>query len=180
MANPSPFDRTKAAALFVRYADTLGARLVRRYRGVDPDLVSSAAVDAIMSAATDPDFPTPDDPDCAIRLARMARDRLRSTLRSEARRRLRETKYQNDVTSGRSDGPEPHERLEDRELADDLRRRIAPNHLEAAALDLMLSGVSNPADLAARLNIDLRPARILSDRLRQRICRERRRREENP
>lgn len=166
---PTP-DRTLAADLFERFSDSLESRLARWYRGVDPQIVADAVVEAILAAAQ----PGGDTSEWAM--ARYARDRLRVFLRSQSRRKKREEKS---VTTDIAAAPSPLEVLEVRELAANCREIIATTEVERRALDVWLTGVTDPAELAAKLGIERQDAVRVLARFRQRIKRERDRQEED-
>ncbi|QEL16607.1 hypothetical protein [Limnoglobus roseus] len=138
--------RTRAAELYERFALVVAGRLERRYRGVDPQRVADAVVDAILRLCGAWDAPA----NLARVLTGFARQRLRVLLRGEVRRKRREA-----ATAPRSDTTLS---LEDRELAAALREAVATTTAERLALDSWLAGTP-PADAA------------LLARLRQRIHR---------
>ncbi len=167
---PPAFDPTLAAALYERHSDALEARLAGRYRGVDPQVIADAVVEAVLAAAK------PGGDACEWAMARHARDRLRVFLRSQTRRKRREEKS---VTTDLAAAPSPLEVVEVRELAATCRESIAATDDERRALDVWLSGVTDPAELASRLGIEREEAVRVLARFRQRIKRERDRQEED-
>jgi hypothetical protein len=169
---PPAHDPTLAADLYERFSDALEARLARRYRGVDPQLVADAVVEAVLAAAA----PGGDTSELAV--ARHARDRLRLFLRSHSRRKKREEKS---VTTDLAAAPSPLDVLAVRELAARWRDAIATTDAERRALDAWLTGVTDPAELGATLGTEREDAARVLARFRQRIKRERdRHQEENP
>lgn len=173
MSAPPAFDPTRAADLFERFTDRLTARLVRRYPGVDEQLVADAVVEAIIAAAA------PGGDASELAMGRHARDRLRVFFRSDRRRRAREEKsVTTDIAAAPSPADEAADRelaARDREIAGRIRVRVAVTNDERAALDLWLAGVTDPADLAAKLGIARADAVRVLARFRKRIERERRR-----
>ena len=164
--------RTLAAERFARFGEHVATRLLRRYRGVDPDAVTDAVVEAILAAPAD-------EPDVTRFLYSFARQRLRVVLRGNSRRRHREEKYSRlPVTAGRTGDPSPIEALAGDELAAELRTRIAPSAEDRAVLDFWLAGVTDPTELAKRLGYPpgesgRAMAVTVLARLRKRIQRER-------
>ncbi|MCZ2342974.1 MAG: hypothetical protein LC104_14465 [Bacteroidales bacterium] len=172
--------RVWAADLFLRFAETVTQRLCRRYRNVDPDLVADAVTEAILAA-------DPQTESVLKFLYSHARQRLRVALRSQIRRRGRETKYSDRrVTDDRNSGPSPADATADRELAAAARERLATTPEDRATLNLWLNGVSDPKVLARQLGLPAndtgtQQAARLFARLRKRIQREREReRQQHP
>ena len=166
---PPAFDPTLAAALYERHSDALEARLAGRYRGVDPQAIADAVVEAVLAAAK------PGGDACEWAMARHARDRLRVFLRSQSRRKRREEKS---VTTDLAAAPSPLELLAIRELAAACRETIATADDERRILDVWLTGVTDPAELAAKLGVEREEAVRVLARFRQRMKRERDRRED--
>lgn len=128
--------RTRAADLYERFALPVANRLERRYRGVDPQRVADAVVDAVLRFAISESA----DPRT---LTAFARQRLRVLLRGDARRRRREEAVRPRDNAGPS--------LEDRELATALREQIATTAEERSALDGWLTDTPADATVLARL-----------------------------
>jgi hypothetical protein len=169
--------RTRLAVLYNRFGDDVHDLLRRRYRGVDPDAITDAVMSAVLKTPADAD---PDAADFLYRLADRARDKLRSALRGDRRRRTREEKYARAVTTRLAAAPCPVDVLADAEAAAAIRDRIARTDTERRVWDLKQSGVTDPAELAARLGGSKSAARTVLARFRKRIERERSRTEDSP
>jgi hypothetical protein len=174
--------RTLAADLYNRFAPALSARLARRYPGMDPQRVADAVVMAILFLSRN--FQRFNSRLASLQtfLLVIARRKLEKLLCADSRRTAREQQKARDaVTTEASAGQSLLDRLGDRELAERARREIARTDEERRVLDLWLAGETDPAAIAAALQLDgpreqqaAHMATVLA-RLRQRIhrCRER-------
>jgi hypothetical protein len=152
--------RTRAAELFEAYADQASQQLARRYRGVDPQRVADAVVEAVLFISRDWDRHSTNT---AQKLTDKARERLRNFMRGESRRKQREQAIPEIQSSMFS--------LEDHEEAEQWKSKIATTELERKVLDYWLMGRSTPQELAGLLTISLPQAIGILARLRQRIHR---------
>jgi DNA-directed RNA polymerase specialized sigma24 family protein len=173
---------TRAAVLFERFAASIANRLEHEFPWADPDLVSEAAVEAILEAAHDDSAFDPHRGSYESFLYWLAREHVRTALRSEKRRKAREEKKAAaTVTQADSAAPYRDDDACDSAEIQQLRDTLARTDAERAVLDLWLAGVNSPSDVAHELGFGsdadaVRRARALLARLRQRIHRERERR----
>ncbi len=108
----------------------------------------------------------------------IARGFLRTCLRSERRRKVREAKKAANAVTHDEEAAPPSCEDHDERLLCDVAARLAHTDTERAVLALWLRGVNSPPDVARELGFGtdadaVRRARVLLDRLRQRIHRER-------
>jgi DNA-directed RNA polymerase specialized sigma24 family protein len=187
-SSPLPPDaRTRAADLFSEHAGALLKWLERRYPGVDPDMLSDALVEAILHLSQRPDQFDPDKGDLRAFLRGVARGKLSTLRRGDARRRRREKNKAGRVVTDRPAAANPPlEELIGREELERFRGQIAHTDEERRVLDLMILGVTEPARYAGALggedSAELRAkADALRARLRQRVSRHFRRcKQEDP
>jgi hypothetical protein len=153
-------ERTRAAELFETFAEPIAERLAKRYQGVDPQRIADAIVEAILCASCEwADFGA----NPMRKMSEYARQVLRRFLRGETRRRRREHEHQIEATAEML--------LDDRELAESIRRELAHSSDESRVLDLWLQGHTAPADVGTRMGWSEREASVVLDRIRQRIHR---------
>ena len=178
MTNRSPTTdpRTRAADLFAHYADIVAIRLLRRYRGIDPDTVTDAVVEAILELSAD--AITSEQPIDA--LADRARQRLRIRLRGDCRRRTRERIYSESVTIRRLVAPSPVDALCDQDARAATYDQIAQTPVERNVLELWLNGTTDPDALATQTGQTRSEIVTILARFRQRIKRERDRQMSSP
>lgn len=175
MSDTFPSDpRIRQAVLFEQHVDRATAYLVRRYSGVDPQAAADAAVDGVMQVSR-----LNEEPESVYwAIVRVAKDRLRSHLRSETRRRRREkiagdrvTERQSAAPSALDDAIARETDAETRAAAAPFRDELARTDLERTAFDAWMDGTSRPADLAALLDCGVEGATRLLARFRQRLKR---------
>lgn len=179
MSDAFPSDpRIRASILYERRVDDVIGYLLRRYRNVDPLAVADAAVDGVMQVSRLHEEP----PSAFWAIVRVAKDRLRSILRSETRRRRREKTATDLVTRQKPAAPSALDEAISRESEAEVRAAAAPfrdelarTDLERTAFDAWMDGTSHPADLAAVLGWDSDAGRTeakkLLARFRQRLKR---------
>ncbi len=169
---PSPLNddaRTRVAELYERYAVTVTDRLLARYRSADPHLVADAVVEALFRVAASDEHSAPNG---HLRIARVARDQLRSKFRSDNRRKAREENYATDaVTEQGSGGPSSDDAASDREVATRLREQIVSTHEEEIVLNAWLDGHTNPHEIAPRTGLTSDTVKTILARIRKRISR---------
>lgn len=171
---------TLAGELYLRHAEAVVSRLQREFHWVHEDDIAEAAVEAILSAARDSRDFNPDRGSFDTYLLLQARDHVRTRLRSEKRRKERESKKAAmDVTPALSPAPSnvDEDDAPDPSLVQELLAALTHTESERAALRLWMQGIDSPADIALRLGYGsdeaaVRRAATLMARLRQRIHRE--------
>ena len=169
---PSPLNddaRTRVAELYQRHAVAVTDRLLARYRSADPQLVADAVVEALLRVAASGEHSAPNG---HLRIARIARDRLRSKFRTDTRRKAREENYATDfVTEQGSGGPSTDDAASDREAATRFRDQIVSNHEEEIVLNAWLDGHTNPHEIAPRTGLASHTVKTILARIRKRISR---------
>jgi DNA-directed RNA polymerase specialized sigma24 family protein len=175
----TPDARTRAADLFEAHADRLGSRLAARFPGTDPQRVADAVVTAVLYLSRHYERFAPKGRPLEGLLFCIARRRLQTFFRSEARRRRHEQKkFQGPVTGTARAANSLVESLDDGELVKRARAQLKLTAGEEAALDLWIGGEKDVSVYAAALGLSSRPlpeqkkevGRVLA-RLRQRLHR---------
>jgi RNA polymerase sigma factor (sigma-70 family) len=161
------------------YAGAIARRLASRFPGIDPQLISDAAVRAVMWTSAHFERYDPGRGSLSGFLTAVARRILSTRLRSEQRRKEREGKKAIDpVTAAAPAAKSPLDELTDRERAERARESLNLSPEEGNVLDLWLLGEKALGVYAAALGLTDRPVeeqerevRRVLGRLRQRIHR---------
>jgi RNA polymerase sigma-70 factor (ECF subfamily) len=173
--------RTRAADLYAAHAEHIAGRLAAHHPGADPQMVSDAAVRAILLFTGKFERYDPQRGSPRSYLFGFARRVLAGLLRSERRRRRREKEKAIDpVTTFFPCGQPVLEALADRELAEQVRASLRLNPEDERVLDLWLQGEKDTGVYAAGMGLADRPPEEQAEavgralnRLRQRLHRAR-------
>jgi len=180
----APTQSAMASEIYLQYAEMVGLRLQVEFHWVHEDEIAEAVVEAVLSAAHDSSDFDPARGGFAAYLQLLARNDLRTRLRGEKRLKAREAKKaEMTVTFEEPAAPllqenDPAETA----VVKELQETLARTETERVALGLWMKGIDSAVTIAECLGFGtdaaaVRRAATLQARLRQRIHRERTRRQ---